>query len=116
MAISLQQYEDLSPYFADLSTLPRLSAQEEEILLFRLRLAQQGLLSPEQARAAKQRLIEGCLPRVIRLVKEQQPFIHRFSLADLIQEGNLGLLPAVECFDFTNPHRTFFAYATACMR
>src|ERR1700737_669308 len=101
MAISLQQYEDLSPYLTDLSTLSRLSAQEEATLLSCLRLAQQGLLSPEQARAAKQRLIEGCLRRVIPLAKEQQPFFHRFSLADLIQEGNLALLQAVEDFDFS---------------
>ena len=109
-------YDDLQPYFADLSTLPGLSAQEEEALLCRLRLAQQGRLSPEQARSAKHRLIEGCLHRVIRLAREQQPLFHRFSLADLIQEGNLGLLHAVEDFDFTDPQGHFFAYATACMR
>ena len=109
-------YDDLQPYFADLSTLPRLSAQEEEALLCRLRLAQQGRLSPEPARATKQRLVEGCLYRVIRLAREQQPLFHRFSLADLIQEGNLGLLHAVEDFDFTDPQGNFFAYATACMR
>src|SRR5258708_1328965 len=32
-------YDDLQPYFADLSTLPRLSAQEEAAPLCRLRLA-----------------------------------------------------------------------------
>jgi RNA polymerase sigma factor (sigma-70 family) len=116
MAISLQRYEDLSPYFADLSTLPRLSAQEEAVLLSCLRLAQQGQLAPEQARAAKHRLVEGCLRRVIRLAKEQQPLFHRFSFADLIQEGNLALLQAVEDFDFTRPQSHFFAYATACLR
>ena len=109
-------YDDLQLYFADLSTLPRLSAQEEEALLYRLRLAQQGCLSPEPARAAKQRLVEGCLHRVIRLAREQQPLFHCFPLADLIQEGNLGLLHAVEDFDFTDPQGNFFAYATACMR
>jgi RNA polymerase sigma factor (sigma-70 family) len=108
-------YDDLQLYFADLSSLSRLSTQEEEALLFRLRLAQQGQLSPEQARAAKQRLIEGYLPRVIRLAKEQRPFFHRFSLADLIQEGNLSLLQAVEDFDFRHPQGQFFAYATACV-
>jgi RNA polymerase primary sigma factor len=119
MSISIPNYathDDLHSYFADLSALPRLSFQEEAALLCRLRLAQQGLLSPAQARAAKQRLIEGCLYRVIRLAKEQQPFFHRFSLADLIQEGNLGLLQAVEDFDFTDPQGRFFAYATACLR
>jgi RNA polymerase sigma factor (sigma-70 family) len=109
-------YDDLQRYFADLSALPRLSAQEEAALLSRLRLATQGLLYPEQARTAKQRLIEGCLHRVIGLAKEQQPLFHRFSLADLIQEGNLALLQAVEDFDFRHPQGHFFAYATACLR
>lgn len=107
---------ELQPYFADLSTLPRLSVQEEETLLCRLRLAQQGLLSAEQAQGARHRLIEGYLYRVIRLAKEQQSFFHRLSLADLIQEGNLGLLQAVENFDFTDPQGHFFAYATTCIR
>jgi hypothetical protein len=75
-------YNELQSYFADLSILPRLSAQEEETLLCRLRLAQQGLLSPEQAHAAKHCLMEGYLYRVIRLAKEQQPFFHRFSLTE----------------------------------
>jgi len=109
-------YDDLQPYFADLRTLPRLSFEEEVALLSQLRLAQQGHLSPEQSRAAKGRLIEGCLRRVIRLAREQQPLFHRFSLADLVQEGNLGLLQAVDDFDFTDPQGNFFAYATACMR
>lgn len=114
--VSFTTYDELQSYFADLSILPRLSAQQEETLPCRLRLAQQGLLSPEQARSAKHRLIKGCLYRVIRLAKEQQPLFHRFSLADLIQEGNLGLLQAVEDFDFTDPQGNFFAYATACIR
>jgi RNA polymerase sigma-E/F/G factor len=109
-------HDDLQSYFADLSSLSRLLAQEEAALHSRLRLARQGQLSPEQARAAKQRLIEGYLPRVIRLAKEQRPFFHRFSLADLIQEGNLALLQAVEDFDFRQPQGHFFAYATACVR
>src|SRR5215472_16485168 len=116
MAISLQYCEDLSPYFVDLELLPRLSSEEEAALLARLRLAQQGLLSAEQVRAARQRLIEGYLPRVIRLAREQQPYFHHFSLADLIQEGNLALLQAVEDFDFTQSQGHFFAYATACLR
>ena len=102
-------YDDLQPYFADLSTLPSLSAQEEAMLLCRLRLAQQGLLSPEQARSAKQRLIESCLHRVIRLAREQQPLFRRLSLSDLIQEGNIGLLHAVDDFDFTGQQGNFFA-------
>lgn len=113
---SFTTYNELQPYFADLGTLPRLSVQEEETLLCRLRLAQQGLLSAEQAQGVRHRLIERYLYRVIRLAKEQQSFFHRLSLADLIQEGNLGLLQAVENFDFTDPQGHFFAYATTYIR
>src|SRR5438874_4005205 len=89
---TVPSYAELQPYLADLSTLPPLSEQEEADLL----LAQQGHLSPEQAHAAKQRLVEGCLRRVIRIAREQEPFFHRHSLSDLIQEGNLGVMQAVK--------------------
>ncbi len=104
------------PSYADLSTLPPLSEQEEADLLCRLLFAQQGHLSPEQAHAAKQRLVEGCLRRVIRIAREQQPFFHRHSLSDLIQEGNLGVMQAVKDYDFSDPQGHFFAYVTACIR
>lgn len=42
MAISLQPYEDLSPYVADLSTLPTLSQEEEAALLQRMRPGSAG--------------------------------------------------------------------------
>jgi RNA polymerase nonessential primary-like sigma factor len=116
MAISLQWHEDLHPYVADLNTFPPLSTQEEETLFSRLRLARQWLLVPEQERAAKYRLIEGYLPLVIRIARQQQPLFRRLSLADLIQEGNIGLLHAVEDYDFTSMQGRFFAYATACIR
>src|SRR5436309_14239249 len=102
-------YAELQPYSADLSTLPPLSEQEEADLLCRLLLAQQGHLSPEQAHAAKQRLVEGCLRRVIRIAREQEPFFHRHSLSDLIQEGNLGVMQAVKDYDFSDPQGHFFA-------
>jgi RNA polymerase sigma factor (sigma-70 family) len=113
---TVPSYDELQPYFADLSTLPPLSDQEEATLLSRLCLAQQGWLSPEQACAARRRLIELCLRRVIRIAREQQPFFHRHALADLIQEGNLAVLHAVEDFDFTDPQGNFFAYVTVCIR
>jgi RNA polymerase sigma factor (sigma-70 family) len=116
MAINLCQHEDLYPYFADLDTLPSFSSQEEESLLSRLHLAAQGRLSSEQERSDKCRLVEGFLPRVIRIARQQQCFFRRLSLSDLIQEGNIGLLQAVEDYDFNTMQGRFFAYATACVR
>jgi RNA polymerase sporulation-specific sigma factor len=116
MALNLQWHEDLHPYIADLNTLPPLSSQEEETLLSRLHLARQGLLAPEQERAAKRRLIEGYLPLVVRIARQRLCLFRRLSLSDLIQEGNIGLLQAVEDYDFTAMQGRFFAYATACIR
>ena len=116
MAISIRQRDDLQHYLTDIAAISPLSAQEEEHLLSLLRLARHGLLSPEQGLQAKDRLLEGYLPRVIGIAEHQSRLFHHFSLLDLIQEGNLGLLQVVEDYDFAEMNGCFFAYATACIR
>jgi RNA polymerase primary sigma factor len=83
----------LSAYMQDISRYPLLTLAEEEELT---RLAQAG------DQHAKQRLVECNLRFVISVAK---PFIHQgVSLEDLIMEGNLGLINAIERFD---PSRGF---------
>ncbi len=66
-----------------------------------------------QGRAARDRLITANLRLVVAIAK---PYAHRgLELHDLIAEGNLGLLRAVEGFDYTLGYK-FSTYAVAWIR
>lgn len=58
--------------------------------------------------AARQRLIEGNLRLVVSIAKR---YTSSENFGDLIQEGNLGLMKAVEYFDYTKGFK-FSTYAT----
>ena len=91
-------------YLKEIGTVPLLSADEE------LRLAKRKAEGDE---SAKERLIEANLRLVVSIAKR---YVGRGMLfLDLIQEGNLGLIKAVEKFDYRKGYK-FSTYATWWIR
>ncbi len=82
------QFEELAPYLTAVRALPRLSRDEEHELAVR---ARKGEVK------AKQKLVRHNLALVIAIARMQRRGTVR--LDDLIQEGNVGLMRAVEKFD-----------------
>lgn len=99
--INDKQYKDfIKLYFNDISTIPLLTADEEKEIARRIKRGDEN---------AKKKLIEANLRLVISIAKRF--FGARLSFSDLIQEGNIGLIKAIEKFD---PEREFkfSTYAT----
>jgi RNA polymerase primary sigma factor len=62
-----------------------------------------------KAKSARQKLIECNLRLVVSIAKQYK--VHNIPIEDLIQEGNIGLMKAVERFDWKRGFR-FSTYAT----
>ncbi len=91
-------------YLKDIGRVPLLSADEEVDLAKRMQ---------ENDEAAKKRLSEANLRLVVSIAKR---YVGRGMLfLDLIQEGNLGLMKAVEKFDYQKGFK-FSTYATWWIR
>ena len=91
-------------YLKDIGKVPLLSGEEEA------RLAQ---LMQEGDEDAKQKLSESNLRLVVSIAKR---YVGRgMQFLDLIQEGNLGLMKAVDKFDYTKGFK-FSTYATWWIR
>ena len=91
-------------YLKEIGKVPLLSAEEE------IELAQR---MEEGDEAAKKRLAEANLRLVVSIAKR---YVGRGMLfLDLIQEGNLGLIKAVEKFDYRKGYK-FSTYATWWIR
>ena len=91
-------------YLKEIGKVPLLSAEEEIELAKRMELGDQE---------AKKRLAEANLRLVVSIAKR---YVGRGMLfLDLIQEGNLGLIKAVEKFDYRKGYK-FSTYATWWIR
>jgi RNA polymerase primary sigma factor len=91
-------------YFQDMGKVPLLTAAEEVSLAKRIE---------RRDPAAKQKLIESNLRLVVSIAKRHAG--RGLPLLDLIQEGNLGLMRAVEKFDYRRGFK-FSTYATWWIR
>lgn len=111
MAAIMQRLHELRQYIIDLNTIPRLSRAEVQELTSCLAAARQGTLSQEQAAKAKQHLIEGHLWLPVTLVRRSGARLRSLSPLDLVQQGNLGLLRALDRFDCASGGN-FTAYAS----
>lgn len=91
-------------YFKEIGKVPLLTAEEERELAIRI---EQG------DEEAKKKLCESNLRLVVSIARR---YLNRgLSFLDLIQEGNLGLIKAVEKFDYTKGYK-FSTYATWWIR
>jgi RNA polymerase sigma factor (sigma-70 family) len=95
---------NLSAYFSEIARIPLLSRDEEVALARRVRAGEE---------AAKTKLTEANLRLVVQVARRYRN--RGLPLPDLIEEGNLGLIRAVEKFDPERGTR-FSTYATWWIR
>lgn len=105
---SRKSADSVKAYLQEIGSIPRLTPEEE---VETARLIQEG--TPEQQKLAKEKMINANLRLVVSNAKEYMK--RGLSLQDLIQEGNIGLMRAVEKFDYTKGFR-FSTYATWWIR
>ncbi|MCI8400763.1 MAG: RNA polymerase sigma factor RpoD [Lachnospiraceae bacterium] len=91
-------------YLKEIGKIPLLSPEEEAELARRIEAGDEQ---------AKKRLAEGNLRLVVSIAKRYTG--HGLQLLDLIQEGNIGLMKAVEKFDYHKGFK-FSTYATWWIR
>jgi RNA polymerase primary sigma factor len=99
-----QSRTNLGVYLGEIARIPLLSREEEHALARRVRAGDE---------AAKQRMVEANLRLVVQIARRYRN--RGLPLPDLIEEGNLGLLRAVEKFDPDRGTR-FSTYATWWIR
>ncbi|MBM4075932.1 MAG: sigma-70 family RNA polymerase sigma factor [Planctomycetes bacterium] len=103
MLNNISKQNAISNYLGSLQAYPQLE-HEELVALFQT--YEQGGV---EATKARKKLTESNLRLVVYIAKKQKG--HNIPLEDLIQEGNLGLLKAIDKFDWKKGFR-FSTYAT----
>jgi len=100
------KYEDevLGMYLKEINKIPLLSHEEETELALKAKAGDQ---------AAKNKIVNANLRFVVNVAKKYQN--HGLDLVDLISEGNIGLLTAIEKFDVEKGYH-FISYAVWWIR
>ena len=94
----------LSMYLKDINRIPLLTREEEVELATK---------AAKGDRAAKDKIIQANLRFVVNVAKKYQN--HGLDLVDLISEGNIGLMTAIERFDVSKGYH-FISYAVWWIR
>ena len=104
ITLSIMSDDPVKIYLKEIGNYPLLSMDEEVELAKRI---------AEGDQYATDRLTESNLRLVVSIAKK---YVGRgLSFLDLIQEGNLGLIKAVDKFDYSKGYK-FSTYATWCIR
>lgn len=113
-AISID--DPVKMYLKEIGALPLLTSEEEIVLAKTVEAGMRADALPEEKEAAleaKSELADRNLRLVVSIAKK---YLGRgLQFLDLIQEGNLGLLKAVDKFDYTKGYK-FSTYATWWIR
>jgi RNA polymerase primary sigma factor len=119
-SVGLNEEDSLNMYLREIGRVPLLTAKEEVSLAQLMERGQKELQSAQPDRRvvemgdeARRRLMEANLRLVVSVAKKYMG--RGLSLQDLIQEGNTGLIGAVERFDYTRGYK-FSTYATWWIR
>ena len=103
-ADSIRVDDPVRMYLKEIGKIPLLTQEEETVIARRM---------AEGDEKAKQQMTEANLRLVVSIAKR---YVGRgMQLLDLVQEGNLGLLKAVDKFDYTKGYK-FSTYATWWIR
>ncbi|HOV93576.1 MAG TPA: RNA polymerase sigma factor RpoD/SigA [Spirochaetales bacterium] len=106
MCITQDYNETLAAYFQSIRKIKLLTKEEEANLARRV---------AQGDKKARQRLVEANLRLVVRVARSMWNPSLSLTLADMIQEGNIGLLKAAEKFD-GNRNVRFSTYAVWWIR
>jgi RNA polymerase primary sigma factor len=102
--------EEISSYLKDIRKLKVMTPERERELAERML---SGFITEEETKEIQKELLEGNLRFVITVSKQYQN--QGLDLPDLIAEGNLGLMKAIENFDWSKRLR-FISYAVWWVR
>lgn len=95
----IEKTETLAIYLKEINNIPLLTPEEEK---------ECAILATNGDKKAKQKLIDGNLRFVVKIAKKYRN--NGLSFSDLISEGNIGLMLAVDKFDPSKGFR-FISYA-----